>query len=139
MPPLKQLAIVDPFQMAKSKLKLARNSLDSVATLLGCKHQKTYIPWEQWNRAKFGDQKALATLLKYNVNDVRVLEEVYLKMLPLFPSHPLTGAVASTTDGCRACGGSTYSKGWRYRAKIRVHDVVCRTCGWRGDGRVERL
>jgi uncharacterized protein YprB with RNaseH-like and TPR domain len=137
--PLRQMTVVDPYQMAKSKLKLARTNLDSVSTLLGCKHKKTHVPWEEWHRAKFGDSKALDKLLKYNINDVHTLEDVYLKMLPLFPSHPLTGPNGSNTDMCRVCGGPTYSKGWRYLAKTRVHDVVCKLCGWRGNGKTERL
>lgn len=141
MKPLKQLTVVDPYQIAKGKLKLARNNLDSVATLLGCQHHKTHLPWEDWDKAKYGDRKAMRSLIKYNKNDVVLLEEVYIKLLPLFKSHPPTAAVGalSKSDACRVCGNPTYSKGWRYLTKTRVHDVVCKSCGWRGDGRVERL
>jgi uncharacterized protein YprB with RNaseH-like and TPR domain len=139
--PLKQLSIVDPYQAAKGKLKLARTNLDSVATLLNCKNRKTHLPWDDWHRAKFGDSDALTKLLKYNINDVKTLEEVYKKMLPLFTSHPLTADRTGLhgTDDCRVCGSATYSKGWRYLSKTRVHDVVCKTCGWRGNGRTEKL
>lgn len=141
--PCRQLSIVDPFQAAKGKLKMARNSMGAVAALLGCDEEKTHLPWGDWHAAKFGDKDAMTNLLEYCANDVYVLEEMYGKMLPLFPAHPHTANrnTLSESDPCRVCGGPTYSKGWRYLSKTRVHDVVCKNtaCGWRGDGRRETI
>jgi uncharacterized protein YprB with RNaseH-like and TPR domain len=135
--PLKRLTIVDPYLTAKSQLKLARTSMDAVASLLGLDVQKYHLPWADWQRAKFGDKKAMDSLLEYCENDVLVLEGIYKKFLPMFTNHPYT------TEGgpyrCPACGSSTMSKGWRYLKRVRVQDRLCGKCGWRGDGTREKL
>lgn len=137
LPPLRRLNVVDPYMAAKSQLKLARTNMDSVATLLGLDVQKYHLPWADWWHAQFGDRKAMKKLLEYCENDVLVLEGIYKKMLPMFLSHPFTTEGGPTR--CPACGGATYSKGWRYLKRIRVEDRICKTCGWRGDGKREKI
>ena len=52
-----------------------------------------------------GDEKALSYMLKYNVQDVVVLEEVYLKLRPWIRNHPNVGNWLDL-DGpvCSNCG-----------------------------------
>lgn len=143
--PCRQLSVVDPYTIAKGKLKLARNNMDSVGALLGCEHQKYHLPWADWHHAKYGDREGMDRILEYCVNDVYTLEDIYKTLLPLAPTHPRAYELpwSGQSEPCRVCGGPTYSKGWKYNSKTRVHDIACKnkqgTCGWRGYGRTERL
>lgn len=133
--PFPQLSIVDPYTTAKGKLKLARNSLDAVSTLLKCKQKKYHLPWEDWQNAKFGDRKAMSKLLKYCINDVHCLEEVYTKLLPLISNHPYVSGGADLPNPdhrdrrCPACGSTkTISKGSRYTKNFKIMRRQCKNC-----------
>ena len=72
----------DVYFTARSKLKLHSKRLDSVAKALGCKHQKTPVDISVWQKARWGDKKALNYIVEHNKGDVYVLEEVYEKLRP---------------------------------------------------------
>jgi len=133
--PLPQLSIVDPYTTARGKLRLARNGLDSVSTLLKCKHKKYHLPWEDWHNAKFGDSAAMSKLVKYCKNDVICLEEVYEKLLPLMNSHPYAADPSTVNPDhrhrqCPACGSTrTMSKGKRATKTFIVMRRECKDCG----------
>ena len=119
--------VIDPWKTARSRLKLARNDMGSVAAALGAP-AKTHLPWADWQLARYGDSKSIDKLLKYNVNDIRVLEEVYLELRPLIAAHPYIGPIVAGDAACRcpACG-SARSKGHGTR-RTRVFEVYRRRC-----------
>jgi uncharacterized protein YprB with RNaseH-like and TPR domain len=119
---------IDPWKTARSVLKLERNSMEAVAAALGCKLRKTHLPWADWEKARYGHRGAISKLLKYNINDIKVLEELYLKIRPLIANHPYIGAVP---DGdprrrCPACG-STRSKSHGVR-RTKTFEIQRRRC-----------
>lgn len=133
--PCPQLSIIDPYTTAKGKLRLARNNMDAVATLLKCDRRKYHLPWEAWQNAKYGDRAAMNELLSYCENDVLVLEEVYTKLLPLMNNHPyvIGGADLPNPEHrdkqCPVCGSvSTISKGKRYTKVYEVYRRQCKKC-----------
>lgn len=127
--------VIDPWYIAKTRLKMARNSMDAVAQLVGAQ-QKGHIPWPEWHRAKFGDSKALSKLLGYCKQDVRVLEDVYDALVPLMPSHPLL--YRGKRDGqlvCPKCGhGRSRSLGIRKTATADIQRRQCGSCGFAFNG-----
>jgi uncharacterized protein YprB with RNaseH-like and TPR domain len=131
--PFPSLTIIDPYDVARSRLKLARNNLDSVSEALGTRRRKTHLPWADWLAAQYGDRKAIDTLLKYNVNDVLLLEEVYDNCLPLMPNHPYIGEVGQGEVVNERCPVSAYHKtvvdGTRRTKSYIVHRRRCKTCG----------
>ena len=132
MPPPVPFTVIDPWKTARSQLKLARNSMDSVASAVGSKFSKTHLPWEEWQSAHYGDKSAIDKLLKYNVNDVKVLEEVYYGLRPLMRNHPYIGTpvagVASTR--CPSCGSNhTKFHGTRRTRCFEVSRRRCVACG----------
>lgn len=127
--------VLDPWKTARGRLKLARNSMDAVASLLKTPHQKQHIPWEQWEVARYGDKKAIDKLLAYNVQDVRVLEDIYFALRPIIANHPYLGE-RSTPDArhvggrCPSCG-SKRSKPHDSRSTrcFAVYRNRCLDCG----------
>lgn len=76
-----QLYHHDLFYLVKSKMNLARKSLDSVCNYLGIVG-KTEIDKEVWRRAKYGNKQALKQVLEHNMGDVVILEKLHNKVEP---------------------------------------------------------
>lgn len=131
--PTAPLTVIDPHRTARRSLKLARNSLDAVATLLETKHRKQHLPWEDWRIAPFGDRKAMNKLVDYCENDVLVLEEVYLALRPLIKNHPNIAPVVALDDKnvqCPTCGSiKTEGHGHRRTKNFVIHRRRCGNCG----------
>lgn len=124
--------VIDPWQTASRHLKLARNDMGSVATLVGAKHAKFHLPWESWRYAQYGSRQDISTLLKYNINDVLALEDVYFGVRPLMRNHPYLGdaVTAGATLRCPACGGSRgRPHDVRRTRTFEVFRSRCRDCG----------
>jgi uncharacterized protein YprB with RNaseH-like and TPR domain len=70
----------DTWVMAKHKLKLNSNRLDTIArTILG-KTDKTHIEFSNWIAGTRGDEKAISYILQHNKFDVTDLEKIWLKL-----------------------------------------------------------
>jgi len=69
----------DLYWTARSKLRLTRKTLDNVCDFLGIVG-KTPISKDDWRAAKYGDEKALKTVLEHNKGDVEILEELHNKI-----------------------------------------------------------
>lgn len=74
---LPKIKHIDLFYLAKFKLKIHSNSLDSLAKHLGCSVAKTHISGEHWTRAMTGQKSSLDYIVRHCVKDVQVLEEVF--------------------------------------------------------------
>ena len=69
----------DLYYRVRSLLKLHRNSLDSACAFFGIKG-KTPIRIETWNKARYGDKKALKEVMVHNDGDVKILEELFSRL-----------------------------------------------------------
>lgn len=126
LPPPLPFSVIDPWKAASSQLKLARNDLGSIAAALGCGKRKYHLPWEDWLKARYGNKEALDKMVKYNINDIDVLEEVYLRIRPLLRSHPYV----AHGPGCPSCGAKASKKnGTKLTKSFEVHYVQCKKCG----------
>ena len=74
---------VDTWKLARYNLKLGRSSLASIAEHLGLKEQKMAVEKRVWQRAAYGSTKDMNTLVSRCESDVRVLEAVFEKTVPL--------------------------------------------------------
>ena len=72
---------LDLFYAVKGNLSLTRKSLGVATASLGIKG-KTPLNVEVWNDALLGYPDAMAEIKKHNIEDVRILEKLYEKMLP---------------------------------------------------------
>lgn len=132
--PCAQLSIIDPYTTAKSKLKLERNGLGAVADVLKCKLRKYHLPWSDWEKARYGDRKAMDRMVKYCANDILALEEVYTRLLPLMNTHPYVANSANINPEhrnrqCPACGSTrSVSKGRRFTRHFEVMRRQCKDC-----------
>jgi len=70
----------DTWSLARNKLRLHSNRLDSIADALRVKIKKTPLSGKIWELARSGHKESINYILQHNKNDVLILEEVYLKL-----------------------------------------------------------
>ena len=75
-----RMKIVDTWWTMRFKYKFARNTLAAGAEFLGCKHKKTPLSGDTWLKAKCGVKSAMDYVVKHNIADVLVLEELVEKL-----------------------------------------------------------
>jgi len=76
-PKEKEIKIIDVYDIVKSKFKQKSNSMKSACRLLGIPCKETPLDWNQWQQARDGSDRALAYVLKHNVEDVITTEKLF--------------------------------------------------------------
>jgi DNA polymerase elongation subunit (family B) len=120
---------VDTLKIARKAFKFNSNSLDDLAHSLGVGRKLKHIGFPLWLGCMAGDEASWATMKKYNIKDVDLLEKVYLAMRPWATNH------ANVNQGhfaCPKCGSTnTQKRGFSYtllRQKQRYQCLGCK--GW---------
>ena len=120
---------VDTRKLAKKHFMFNSNKLDELGQHLGLGRKVHTGGFELWLGCMRGDRKAWAKMLKYNEQDVRLLERVYEKLKPWFTSHPNVAALKGRPDGCPTCGSNKLkSYGWKHtntRSYVRYRCISC--------------
>lgn len=126
--------VVDTVKVARKEFSFGSNSLEYLANVLGCtpkKAHKKYPGFELWLECLRKNEDAWKELRDYNIQDLIVLEEIYLKMLPWMRHHPNV-AIFGDNDGfaCPKCGSSHIQRrGYAYTNAGKYHRYQCITCG----------
>jgi hypothetical protein len=96
-----------------------------------------------WIKCMAGDEQALADMEKYNVNDVRILEETYLHIRAWIKPHPNMGLfiLDETQSRCPSCGHADLQvQGKAYYTSVNAYEVFrCSNCGSTGRKRTTIL
>lgn len=95
---------IDTKKVASKQFRFPSNKLDALATYFGVGN-KIKTDFDLWKRCLHGELAAIKEMEVYNIQDVVVLEEVYLKLRPWIKSHPNIGLyLDSDVPVCSACG-----------------------------------
>lgn len=137
LPPLPETKLMDTCLIARSKFAFRSNSLKNLAIAFKCKQQKgeSNFPYDWINVLRGGKiaEKAMKSIGDYCKQDVRTLEEIYLKMRSRMTQHPHVGVINGEDKKC-SCSkcGSTKLK----RNGVRVvagggkrQELQCQDCG----------
>jgi uncharacterized protein YprB with RNaseH-like and TPR domain len=117
---------IDTLKVARRHFQFDSNKLDDLAKYLGLGRKLPHTGFHLWKGCMAGDLKSWRTMIKYNMNDVILLEKVYTKLLPW-----ITFPIVRPENGkCRNCesrrlqkrGLSAIKAGWRQRYQ-------CQDCG----------
>ena len=132
---------IDTLRVARRAFAFTSNSLDDLCQLLGLPRKKQTGGFETWLGCMNGDPKAWDKLTRYNRQDVIILEELYLKMLPWVHAHPNMAAYNGKPNSCPKCGGGPLmARGWKYFPATRRRSFQCKNCGGYSTGRtIEKL
>ena len=106
MPPPAPHRDIDLLLVARSRFKFVSNKLDHVAAELGVGTKLKHQGFEMWRKCIDGDERAWATMKRYNIQDVRLTERVYDRLRPWIKNHPHPGLYGGDVEGCPNCGGT---------------------------------
>lgn len=136
--PISEYRIVDTKLLAKSKFRFNSNKLDDLGSYLGLGMKLETGGFDLWKECMKGDLNSWRLMVKYNQQDVTLLEQIYNKLVP-WCKHPI---VYTDKIGCRVCGSHDLQhRGWAYvdSGKSRKPRVRCNKCGRWSLGDVERV
>lgn len=80
--------VVDTCKIAKKYFRFPANSLKELGIYFGIETPKLDTDFQLWIDCMHGKQEAWDYMLKYNVYDVKLLEEVYKRLRHYDKSHP---------------------------------------------------
>lgn len=127
LPPLPPIQTVDTLKVARQYFALNSNKLSYLGQFLGL-GKKLHTDYSLWLKVMNGDKEALAHMVKYNKQDVVLLEKVYLALRPYIRNHPnqnLYGPV----ECCPTCGSKEFVKrGFKHQRTTRRQQFQCSSC-----------
>jgi len=128
--PLGKKVSIDTLKVAKKEFSFTSNRLDYIAKYLGLSG-KLPTSHGMWMKALQGDVNAIKEMVIYNKEDVVVLENVYLKLLPYMTNHPnrFLFIEGETRKACPTCGSEhTIKHGFYYTASSKFQKRRCMDC-----------
>lgn len=133
---------IDTLKVLKRMFKFSSNRLDYVNKEMGLTRKIDTGGFELWSRCMNGEQEALNEMSSYCDQDVRILEEHYLKVRPWIKSHPNLGMwIEENVQSCPNCGGQEIAfSGKTYTTTVSQFDVfTCDDCGAHGRSRISNF
>lgn len=129
LPPLPPILSIDTLKTARNQFLLNANNLNYLGKMLGVGQKK---PTKQglWLKVLQGDKDAIREMVAYNKQDVKLLEDVFLKLRPHIPDHVNRQLFTGDKSGCPRCGSLHIQSRGVHRAQTQVYQkFVCVTCG----------
>jgi len=121
---------IDTLEFARMKFDFNSNKLDDLGAELGLGRKVKHPGFEMWEGCLNGDPASWALMKKYNVQDVVLLERVYLKLRPWMKNHPVMTLTDRSVFACPVCGGTRLqARGWRVSNAGRRRQYQCQACG----------
>lgn len=125
--PLPPVIQIDTLKMARSKFYFNSNRLDYLGQFLGV-GEKIHVDQKLWAEALVGNSKAISDIVKYNKQDVKLLEQVYLKLAP-YCETKLNRALFND-EVCPLCGSENYeNRGYSTNRTGVYQRYQCQDCG----------
>lgn len=127
--------VIDTLAIAKKEMLFKRNTLQYLAEALNVPLRKLdhakYPGFKLWLGCLEGDGMAWDEMKQYNIMDVEVLEEVYLKLRPWASNHPnVTTGDDNDTMCCPKCGSQhLHKRGFFTTNKGKYQRYNCVICG----------
>jgi len=136
LPPTPPLTSIDVLKTVR-KLGFLMNRLAFIGPLLKVGEKVKHEGFDLWAKVVAGDEKARTKMRKYNIQDVVLLEKLYLKLRPFIRNHPHMGREKRE---CGACGSNNVqSRGFRRTKTFRISRIQCQSCGSWSDGKREAV
>lgn len=126
---------VDTVKVARKEFNYPSNSLEYLSIVLNLDHKKgghkKFPGFELWLGVLRNDPEAWAEMKEYNILDIKVLEDLYRKMLPFMRFHPNVAVYGDVDEpACPKCGGHHIQyRGYAHTNVGRYHRFQCNDCG----------
>ena len=131
---------IDTYRDFRSQSRELSNKLDYLTKKYGMS-EKQDVKFDLWIRCVNGEEAAIDEMLAYNKQDVRALEDLYLKIRPWIKSHPnMALYYHDVNDRCSNCGSKELEVRGEYYTNANVYDALrCSNCGAYGRRRHTKL
>lgn len=139
-PPL-PYRLIDTLIVSKKVFAFPSNKLTEISKFLGYGGKYKHEGFEMWRKSLDGNEESLQEMETYNKQDVRILEELYLRIRPWIRSHPNVGLyIGSDVTVCPVCGSEDITWGGFYSTGVSLFQSYrCNKCGAIGRSRVSVL
>lgn len=130
---------IDTLKVSRKYFRLQSHKLDDLGNYLGVGRKERTGGIDLWHDVMSGDMKAWARMKRYNKQDVRLLEAVYLKLRPWIDNHPGLNLYGNPHK-CPKCGlGPLQARGFRITKTLRYRRFQCQNCGgWSSERESDR-
>lgn len=109
-PPPSPYKIVDTKEVAKKYFKFNSNKLDDLGAHFGLGRKIDTGGFDLWRGCVKGDMASWNRMLRYNRQDVILLEKIYKKLLPWMTNHPNLAQLNGDRIACPNCGSNNVQK-----------------------------
>lgn len=111
------------------KAKIASRKLDYVAQRMGVGSKTEHKGMPLWTACMGGDAAAWKLMEKYNRQDVKLLESLYVDVLPWIAHHPNHNNYGEQ-NVCPKCGGDKFQRrGYAITTTRKYARLQCLGCG----------
>lgn len=133
---------VDTKKAASKYFRLDSNSLNNIGVYLNLGQKVENGGFSLWDRCINGDKEAWELMRRYNIQDVVLLEKVYLALRPFIQNHPHLGLLAGNedTESCPSCQSPEVSRrGFSITRTGKRQRYQCKSCGAWSQGKFEKV
>jgi len=128
LPPPNPYRHIDLLQTMRQNFKFMSNKLDHISQELGIGKKTSHQGFDLWQKCMNNDVAAWKLMRKYNINDVKLTEELYDRVLPWlktsFNHNEHTEDVV-----CPNCGSHNLTKNGKYLSPNRAYQkYICKDC-----------
>lgn len=123
---------IDTKKVAKRYFKFNSNKLDDLGNYLGLGRKIHTGGFKLWEDCMAGDMKAWRMMVKYNKQDIVLLEQIYDKFLGWIDNHPNVNVLEARLNACPNCGTCILQKrGFSIKSNKKVQRYQCQNvaCG----------
>jgi len=132
---------IDLFRVCLKQFRLVSYKMDYLARYLGVGQKLNHKGHELWVECINGDISAWRTMKRYNIQDVRILEKIYHKLLAWIDTHPNHNVYNDSGERvCVRCGGKNiHKRGYRFKGLGKYERFRCMDCDAWMQGRFTQL
>lgn len=128
--PPQPYAHVDLYNTVRSKFKFMSGKLGWVVQVLDLGGKMAHEGFNLWKSVLAGDEAARKRMEKYNAQDVRITESLYLELLPWISGHPNMAILVGALNACPTCSSSDLQKrGIQKTMAFTFQRYYCSNCG----------
>lgn len=81
---------IDTLKLLRKNFKISSNKLDYACKFIGVGGKLSTGGIELWDKSELGDEQALSKMFRYCLNDVKITEKLFLKLIPYIKNLKLT-------------------------------------------------
>lgn len=121
---------VDLYQTVRGNFKFPSNRLGAIGDSLDIGTKIETGGWALWAGVLAGEEKSLNLMKRYNIQDVRLTEDLLVALGPWVKGLPHRGIFTGNMDGCPSCGSANLTRDGVAFTSVTVYPrFQCADCG----------